>query len=426
MKNNWQTKKIGEVFEIKPSKKEARDRLKGDDFVSFVPMEDLGILTKNIVATKTRQLKEVSGSYTYFSDNDVLLAKITPCFENGKVGIARNLKNGIGFGSSEYIVFRPNGELIPDYLFYFLSREDFRDEGKRVMSGAVGHKRVPKDFIQNYSIPYPTSLEEQKRIIAILDKVFEKIEKTKKNTERNLQNSRGLFESYLENIFLNTKGDWQVAKMRDKNLLQIIDGDRGKNYPSKSDFSTEGFCLFLNTKNVRPEGFDFKTTMFISQKKDTILGNGKLQRNDVVMTTRGTIGNLGLYSDEIKYENIRINSGMLIFRSNTKLIFPEYLFEILRSEIIKKQIEKNVSGAAQPQLPIKTLVNFTIPIPKSISEQKEIVEKLDGLSEQTRKLEEIYRKKLADLEELKKSVLQSAFTPNSGFGETKKAFSGEM
>lgn len=105
MKTNWQIKKLGEVCEIKPPKKEARDRLNDDDIVSFVPMEDLGILTKNFIATKERPLKEVSGSYTYFSDNDVLLAKITPCFENGKIGIARNLKNGIGFGSSEYIIF---------------------------------------------------------------------------------------------------------------------------------------------------------------------------------------------------------------------------------------------------------------------------------------------------------------------------------
>src|SRR5690606_35436822 len=96
---------------------------------------------------KERTLKEVYPGYTYFRENDVLLAKITPCFENGKLGIARNLKNGVGFGSSEYIVFRTNEKLIPDYLFYFLSRDQFRKSGEQVMTGAVGHKRVPKDFI---------------------------------------------------------------------------------------------------------------------------------------------------------------------------------------------------------------------------------------------------------------------------------------
>ena len=136
---------------------------------------------------------------------------------------------------------------------------------------------------------------------------------------------------------------------------------------------------------------------------------GKLQRNDVLLTTRGTIGNIAVYDESVPFENIRINSGMLIFRPNTKLIIPEYLFAIFQSGIMKSQIKKYVSGAAQPQLPIKTLVNFSIPVPKSLTEQQSIVKKLDALSEQTKKLEAIYKQKLADLEELKKSVLHKAF-----------------
>jgi len=146
MKKNWQTKKLSEALEIQPSKKAARNSLDDNDLVSFLPMEDLGILSKNIVATKERPLKEVSGSYTYFSDNDVLLAKITPCFENGKLGIARNLKNRTGFGSSEYIVFRTNDTLLSEYLFYFLSQEHFRKEGKKLMTGTSGHSRVSKEL----------------------------------------------------------------------------------------------------------------------------------------------------------------------------------------------------------------------------------------------------------------------------------------
>src|SRR5688572_26704812 len=130
----WETKRLEEVSIIKPPKNEARLRLKENDLVSFVPMEDLGILSKHFIPTQERKLKDVAGSYTYFADNDVLLAKITPCFENGKLGIARNLKNGIGFGSSEYVVFRLNARMIPEYLFYFLSREDFREEGRKRMA----------------------------------------------------------------------------------------------------------------------------------------------------------------------------------------------------------------------------------------------------------------------------------------------------
>ena len=151
----WEEKTLGEVCELKPQKKEARDKLNQTDLVTFLPMEDLGILNKEIIGVKERQLCDVSGSYTYFADNDVLLAKITPCFENGKIGIARNLINGIGFGSSEYIVFRAKTNITPEYLYYFLSRNQIRTEGKKYMSGAVGHKRVSKEWIENHIIPFP-------------------------------------------------------------------------------------------------------------------------------------------------------------------------------------------------------------------------------------------------------------------------------
>ena len=91
----------------------------------------------------------------------MLLAKITPCFENGKIGIARNLINGIGFGSSEYIVFRAKTNITPEYLYYFLSRNQIRTEGKKYMSGAVGHKRVSKEWIENHIIPFPPLKKQQ-------------------------------------------------------------------------------------------------------------------------------------------------------------------------------------------------------------------------------------------------------------------------
>src|SRR5713226_5630268 len=171
MKMGWLTKTLGEVCEIKPRKSEARNKLSADALVSFLPMEDMGIDVKFVQATQTKPLSAVAGSYTYFADGDVLLAKITPCFENGKLGIAVGLTNGIGFGSSEYFVFRPDKTLSKEWLYYYLSREAFRVEGAARMSGAVGHKRVSKEFIESYPIPVP-SLPEQQRIVGILDEAF--------------------------------------------------------------------------------------------------------------------------------------------------------------------------------------------------------------------------------------------------------------
>jgi len=158
--------KLSDCCEINPAKKEVND-LDDATEVSFMPMKDMGINNKLAIPNQKRKLKDVKGSYTYFSEGDILLAKITPCFENGKMGIASNLLNGIGFGSSEYIVFRPNKNLKNDWLYYFLNRNSFRIDGSRNMSGAVGHKRVNKDFIGNTLIPIP-SLEEQEKILFTL------------------------------------------------------------------------------------------------------------------------------------------------------------------------------------------------------------------------------------------------------------------
>ena len=111
MKGVWPSRVLADVCQIRPPKSEVRRHIADADLVSFAPMEDLGIGQKTLIPTQVRPLAEVVGSYTYFADGDVLLAKITPCFENGKLGIAEGLSNGVGFGSSEYIVFRP-GSLI--------------------------------------------------------------------------------------------------------------------------------------------------------------------------------------------------------------------------------------------------------------------------------------------------------------------------
>jgi type I restriction enzyme S subunit len=167
---NWPIKTLGEVCQLKPAKSEARARLSAAADVSFVPMEDLGINDKWVKALKSRPLSDVAGSYTYFAEGDVLLAKITPCFENGKLGIATNLINGVGFGSSEYFVLRPDAAVSAEFLYHYLNRDSFRLEGAARMSGAVGHRRVTREFIESYPIPVP-SRSEQQRIISNLDEL---------------------------------------------------------------------------------------------------------------------------------------------------------------------------------------------------------------------------------------------------------------
>lgn len=137
--------------------------------------------------------------------------------------------------------------------------------------------------------------------------------------------------------------------------LEIIDGDRGSNYPNKNELSSKGYCLFLNTKNIVGDRFVFNETEFIDEKRDSLLRKGKLQRGDFVITTRGTVGNVGFYSDEVKFERIRINSGMVIVRNNGAEFDSLYLYQLLKSSYIKQQFKSYSSGSAQPQLPIRDL-----------------------------------------------------------------------
>lgn len=160
--DNYKT--IDEITMIKPSKDEVRE-LPGDTLVSFVPMADINTFDASFALNENRKLADVLSGFTYFKDNDILLAKITPCFENGKAAIARNLTNGIGFGSTEYIVIRANTSLVyPEWIFYHINTPEFIDGGKSFMTGTAGQQRIDINYVKQYRIPVP-SLEEQKKVL---------------------------------------------------------------------------------------------------------------------------------------------------------------------------------------------------------------------------------------------------------------------
>lgn len=408
MKEGWRIKKMSEVCVIKPPKREAKERLNDTDLVSFLPMEDLGILSKDVNPVKERQLKEVSGSYTYFAENDVLLAKITPCFENGKIGIARDLINGIGFGSSEYIVFRSKGELIQDYLFYFLSQKTFREEGKKLMTGAVGHKRVSKEFVENYIIPFPESLEEQQRIVTILDEAFAAIAKAKANAEQNLKNAKELFESYLQSVFEKKGEGWEDKCFGD--IITLL-----------TDYHANGSYKILKEKvelkesedyawMIRSTDFenDFKNDFrYINKVGYDFLKKTKVFGDEIIMSKIGNAGKVYLMPETAKPCSLAMN--LFLIRIDTKIVIPAFVYNYLVSSKGEIQIKAKLKGAVTKTITKENVRGIIIPTPP-IKEQQFIIQKLGALSAETKKLEVIYQKKIADLEELKKSILQKAFS----------------
>lgn len=160
-------------------------------------------------------------------------------------------------------------------------------------------------------------------------------------------------------------------------LAEIIDGDRGKNYPKQDEFFPQGFCLFLNTGNVTPQGFLFGETQFITEEKDKLLRKGKLERGDIIYTTRGTVGNAAYYSDSIPFENVRINSGMVILRTNKQIVDCRLLYQILKSDYYRPYFKLFCTGSAQPQLPIKNFSKIKLEIP-CLKKQKKIADILSA------------------------------------------------
>lgn len=154
-------------------------------------------------------------------------------------------------------------------------------------------------------------------------------------------------------------------------LFNVVDGDRGKNYPKDCDFSDKGYCLFLNAGNVTKNGWSFEHNSFITEEKDQLLHNGRLTKENTVFTTRGTVGNAAYYGENIPFEHIRINSGMVILSSkDTSLIQNKFIYYLVTSPYAKKTIEMFCSGSAQPQLPIKDFVKIKFNLPSIEHQQK--------------------------------------------------------
>ena len=195
--------------------------------------------------------------------------------------------------------------------------------------------------------------------------------------------------------------EWKEYKLEDTSI-EMIDGDRGKNYPKNNDFLSDGYCLFLNAGNVTKDGFSFSDKSFITQEKDDELRKGRLEKYDVVITTRGTVGNVALYDNKVPFEHIRINSGMLILKSG-KDILSEYLYYYLKGKKFQSQISLFVSGSAQPQLPKSTLGKMSISYPNNKDTQNKIVSILKSLDDKI----EVNRKINENLEQQAQALFKS-------------------
>jgi len=187
----WKMVQIRDVSEMNP-KIPNRDNIDRQMEVQFLPMKLVKEIINKINLTEIKKYEDVlKGSYTPFINGDVIFAKVTPCMENGKIAIVNNLKNGIGFGSSEFHVIRAGSKIIPAFIFYYLVQDKFRHEAANEMTGAVGLRRVPKQFIENHDIPLPPIIE-QNKIVEELESRLSVADKMEESITQSLQQAEAL------------------------------------------------------------------------------------------------------------------------------------------------------------------------------------------------------------------------------------------
>lgn len=303
----------------------------------------------NTVGTDFTKYKVVKrGQFTYIPDTSR---------RGDKIGIALLTDYDEGLVSNIYTVFevKDENELLPEYLMLWFSRPEF-DRYARFKSHGSVREIMDWDEMCKVELPVP-SIEKQRSIVKAYNTITDRIE-LKRKINDNLANTEQaiLVEAIRKN---------QTAPTVLGDLVDFIDGDRGKNYPTFDEFASTGYCLFLNASNVTSTGFNFDTCMFVTEEKDKSMNKGHLSLYDIVLTSRGTLGNVALYDKHIRYENMRINSGMLIIRPKTNQLSPYFIYALLKSTYMKAAIERFRSGSAQPQLPIKDLQKISFEIPQS-------------------------------------------------------------
>lgn len=383
--------KLGEVCLINPKSCTLRD----DTEVSFIPMTKVGEHGE-FDASEIKNYSEVKKGFTNFQNGDILFAKITPCMENGKGAIAHNMKNGIGFGSTEFHVLRPDTDKITsEWLYYLTTWETFRKEAERNMTGSAGQKRVPKTFLENYVVNLPdidTQKSENKILRKVDDLIFLRKQQLAKLDELVKARFVEMFGDPVANI-----ANWPIERL--EKHLTIIGG-----YAFKSDgFRAKGIPV-LRIGNIN-SGY-FQPTNMVYWHDDSTLERYKMHPGDLVISLTGTVG-------KNDYGNVCIlgndYSEYYLNQRNAKLELNEtlngiYLSELLKFPQIKGRLTGISRGIRQANISNKDILSLPILIPP-ISLQKQFA----AFVERVERQKQTVQQSLEKLELMKKALMQEYF-----------------
>jgi type I restriction enzyme, S subunit len=301
-----------------------------------------------------------------------------------------------------------------NYLAHFFNSAAYWNQITEFSSG-IGQPNVNGTKLKELNLPL-APLAEQQQIAQKLDELLAQVDTLKTR----LDSIPKILKRFRQSVLAAAVSGRLTEEWRGLNKMPIwrqstlgkefkcIDGDRGPNYPKKEEYLLEGHCLFLSTKNVRNYGFDFSDVVFIGKDRHEKLRNGTLERGDLVLTTRGTLGYIASYDETVPFDVIRINSGMLILRKMDSTHVNEFFKMLIASPLFQRIIDEQRTGSAQPQLPAKILKEFELQIPSN-KEQTEIVRRVEQLFAYADQIEQRVKDAQARVNHLTQSILAKAF-----------------
>lgn len=377
----WEVKRLRFLAQLNPSRTETAN-LAPTTEVSFLPMDAVGD-DGTLDLERTRQLQDVETGYTYFREEDVTFAKITPCFENGKGAVMRGLTGGLGFGTTELIVARPRpDQTTSDYLHWVFSSPPFRKLGEAAMYGAGGQKRVPDAFVRDFALAMPP-LPEQATITAFLDRETGKIDALVAEQERLIELLKEKRQAVISHAV--TKGLDPNAPMKDSCIAWL-----GK-VPAHWEVSrVKHLCLHvvdcLHTTPTYDGDVEYPAIRTADVDRGVLLlDQARLVSLEIyeerIQRLRPVAGDI-LYSREgerfgmaaLVPEGVDLCLGqrMMMFRVNDR-VSPGFTMWLLNSDAVYKQVLEKVGGSTSPHVNISDIINFHVTLPPP-DEQSKIAE----------------------------------------------------
>jgi type I restriction enzyme S subunit len=447
----WAAVKLPDVCAINPPKPPA-DLLPPEAPVTFVPMPAVDADRGWIATPATRPFVEVRRGFTAFRDDDVIMAKITPCMENGKAAIARDLQNGLGFGSTEFHVFRSNGAILPKYLFHYIRQESFRKAAEAEMTGSVGQKRVPVSFLEETDLPL-APLAEQKRIVVKVEELLARVNAARERLAR----VPAILKRFRQSILAAACSGRLTADWREKHpiggsadiLNERIDRDHvgarsarntkekqiGKNEPAEqlfglpetwawvtlSQLGQEGRPIIYGIIKPGPHVPDGVPYVRVTEMKDGVIDVHKLRRasqeraakfaratlvpGDLLISKDGTIGRVAVVPLELAGGNI---TQHLVRAAIHPSMNRDYVVLAIRSTMIQRWLTAETLGVALQGVNVEDFRRLPIPVPP-FDEQAEIVRQVEALLSRIDTIEAHVQASTIRAERMTQAIMARAF-----------------